>query len=108
MTHVAEGHRALGENADLNAVAERIIAVGGIAIGLMPRDLIWVGTPVSFPTVESFKDLTITIRVGAKVDVRSFEALSDALRYFVHFAQNQKLPGLRHRQSYLTFARHLI
>ena len=80
MTHVAEGHRALGEDADLNAIAERIIAIRGIAIGLVPRDLIWIGPPVSFPTVESFKDLRVTIRVGAKVDVRSFEALSDALR----------------------------
>src|SRR5258705_3116378 len=74
----------------------------------MPGNLIWIGTPVSFPTVEAFKDLRVTIRAGAKVDVRSFEALSDALRYLVHFAQNQKLPGLRHRQSQLVFARHLI
>src|SRR6476620_964927 len=108
VTHVTERHRALGEDADLNAIAERIIAVRGIVIGLVPRDLIWIGPPVSFPTVEAFKDLRVTIRAGAKVDVWSFEALSAALRYLVHSAQNQKLPGLRHRQSYLSFARHLI
>src|ERR1044071_10099456 len=42
--YLAEMHRAFGDDADLDAIAERIIAVRSIRVGLMPRDEVWIGS----------------------------------------------------------------
>ena len=88
VSDVAKGHRALGENADLDAITEWVIAVGGVGIWFMPGDLIGLRAPVGFPPVEALKDLRIAVRACAQIDMRSFEALGAALRDLVDFAQD--------------------
>src|SRR5919106_6288655 len=48
----AEVHGSLGDNADLNPIAERVVTIGGIGVGLVPGDEIRVWTPVGFLPVE--------------------------------------------------------
>ena len=86
-------HGALGKDADLDAIAERIVAVGGVDIRLMPRDEVGIGTPIGFFSVEASSYLWIRFFAGAKIDVRAFEALYAPLCHSIDFAKNQQLIG---------------
>ena len=52
--HVAVVHRPFGDDADLDAIAERIVAVGRIGVRLMPWDQIRIGTPIGFLAIKAF------------------------------------------------------
>ena len=60
---IAVVHRALGDDADLNAVAERIVAVGGVGIRLMPGDEIGIWAPVGFFAVKAFEHFRVRLFV---------------------------------------------
>ena len=74
--------------ADLNAIAERIIAVDRVTALLVPRDLRRVRSPVVFFTIEFFQDLRINLGVDAKIDMRSFDRARAALGHLIDAVQN--------------------
>src|SRR5262245_10981068 len=77
-----------GDNADLEAIPEGIIAIDGIGIRLVPWDQIRIGSPIGFPATKSFQYLWIAFFARAQVDMRPFKTLSATLGYLIQFAQD--------------------
>src|SRR5258706_13044269 len=104
---IAVMHRPCGDDADLDAVAERIVTVGGVGVGFMPRNQIRIGTPIGFLAVEALEHFRIRSFVRAQVDMGSFETLAAAVGDFVDLAQDNELIRLGNRQRQLLFTRYL-
>src|SRR4026207_908359 len=93
--------------ADLNPVAERIVAVNRMTALLVPRNLRRIGSPVIFFTIKFFQNRRVELRRDAKVDMGTFDRTRAPLRNLIDFVQYHQLPGVRYRQSDLLVARHL-
>src|ERR1043166_4185451 len=93
--------------ADLNAIAERIVAVNGMAALLVPRNLCRIRSPIEFSPVELFENRRIQLRRNPKIDMRAFDGSRAPLGDLVDFAQNHELSGIGHGQSNLILARNL-
>ena len=52
--YLAEMHRTFGDDADLDAIAKRIVTVCSIGVRLMPGNELWIGAPIGFFSIEAF------------------------------------------------------
>ena len=86
--YVAVVHRPFGDDTDLDAIAERIVAVGGVGVWFMPRDQIWIGAPVGFFAVKALEHFRVRRFIRAQIDMRSFVTLRAAVGDLVNIAQN--------------------
>src|SRR4051794_14258311 len=93
---------------DLDAVAEGVIAVDGVAASLVPGDLGGVRAPVVLLAVKALEDSRIALGRDAEVDVRALHRPRAALRHLVDTVQDDKLAGARHGEGDLVRARHLV
>src|SRR5918999_801665 len=93
--------------ADLNAIAEGIVAVDGVAALLVPRNLGRIRSPVVFLAVEFFQDRRIDRGVDAKIDMGSLDRSRATLRDLLDAAQNYQLARVGYGQRNLLIARHL-
>ena len=87
--HFTEVHRPRGDDAYLNAIAEGIVTIGGVGVGFMPGNQIWIRTPVSFFAVEALQNCRIAFFTRAQVDMRSSKTLRAALGDLSDFAHDQ-------------------
>src|ERR1044071_4764113 len=94
--------------ADLNPIAERIVAVNRVPALLMPGNLARIRSPVEFLAVEFLQDRRVKLRRDAKVDVRPFDRARAALGDSIDAVEDYQLPGVRHGERELFVAGHLF